>query len=74
MLRAGSVLLSNVGLRQTTSSLHALSSHRWFRRRATQGRISLRALGMFAAINNFLVIFTAHLDESSKTTATLIKK
>lgn len=65
------MLLSNVGLRETTPSLHTpLNSDHGFLRHVMQGHVAFKALGVFAAINNFLVSFTAHLDESSKNIAT----
>lgn len=67
------MLLSNVGWRETTPSAHSLRSHQWFLRLVTQGHISSKALEMFAGISNFLGVFTAHLDESSKNIATLLK-
>lgn len=73
MLRWVFVLLSNVGWRETTPSAHSLRSHQSFLRLVTQGHISSKALEMFAGISNLLGIFTAHLDESSKNIATLLK-
>lgn len=67
------VLLSNVGWRETTPSAHSLRSHQWFLRLVAQGHISSRALEMFAGITDFLGIFRAHLDESLKNIATLLK-
>lgn len=53
--------------------LHILRSHQWCLRLVTQGHISSKALEMFAVISYLLGIFTTHLDESSKNTATLLK-
>lgn len=47
---------------ETTPSVHYLR----FLRAVTQEHISSKALEVFAGISNFLGIFTAHLDESSK--------